>query len=79
MEKGSPVVVSSARKHGVVDEDILHAYRNATHAWELDDGLMMLVGPDRSARLLEVGFVRGGDGTHVIVHAMTVRSKFVEG
>lgn len=43
-----PVIAPSARRHGVDDEDMLHAYRNATAAWVLDEGLVMLVGPDRS-------------------------------
>jgi hypothetical protein len=72
-----PVIASSARRHGVDDEDMLHAYRNATDAWALDEGLVMLVGPDRSGALLEIGTVRSGDGTAVIVHAMKARPKFL--
>ncbi len=53
-----------------------HAYRNATGAWDLDEGLVMLVGPDRSGAMLEIGVVRAGDGTPVIVHAMKARPKF---
>lgn len=37
----------------------------------------MLVGPDRSAGLLEIGMARANDGTPVIVHAMRARPKFV--
>jgi len=37
----------------------------------------MLIGPDRSGALLEIGMVRGDDGTAVIVHAMKARRKFV--
>ena len=44
-----PVVVASARKHGVPDEDMLHAYRNPIRVFELDD-LVMLVGADESDR-----------------------------
>ena len=40
-----PVIVASARRHGVADEDMLHAYRNPIRVFELDD-LMMLIGPD---------------------------------
>ncbi len=72
-----PVIASSARRHGVDDEDMLHAYRNATDAWALDESLVMLVGPDRSGALLEIGMVRSDDGTAVIVHAMKARPKFV--
>ncbi len=47
-----PVIAPSAWKHGVQDDDMLHAYRNATDAWHLDDGRVMLVGPHRSGGLL---------------------------
>ena len=72
-----PVIASSARRHGVDEEDMLHAYRNAIDAWALDEGLVMLVGSDRSGALLEIGVVRSDDGTAVIVHAMKARRKFV--
>ena len=72
-----PLMVSSARRHGVDDEDMLHPYRNAIDAWVLDEGLVMLVGPDRSGALVEVGVVRSDDGTPVIVHAMKARPKFM--
>lgn len=72
-----PVIAPSARKHDIQDDDILHAYRNATDAWHLNDGLVMLVGPDRSGGLLEIGVVRAEDGSSVIVHAMKARPKFL--
>ena len=71
-----PVILASARKHGVTDEDMLHAYRNPTRIFELDD-LTMLIGPDRSASLLEVG-VATADGIDFIVHAMAARPRFLE-
>jgi hypothetical protein len=49
-----PVILHSARKHGIHDDDILHAYRNPIRIFELDD-LVMLIGPDLSTRLLESG------------------------
>jgi hypothetical protein len=54
----------------------LHAYRNPIRRFELDDGLTMLVGPDRAARLLEVGVVTG-DPDPVVVHAMECRNRFL--
>jgi len=73
-----PVIAPSARRHGVEDEDMLHAYRNAIDAWLLDEGLVVLVGPNRSgSSLLEVGVVRADDATPVIVHAMKARPKFL--
>jgi len=49
-----PFIAESARRHGIADEDILHAYRNAVSSEDVDDGLTMLIGPARDARLLEV-------------------------
>ncbi len=73
-----PVIAPSARKHGIADVDILHAYRNPIRRFELDDGLTLLVGPDHAARLLEVGVV-AGDPDPVIVHAMGCRERFLGG
>lgn len=70
-----PVILASARKHGVVDEDILHAYQHPIRVFRLDD-LTMLIGPDRAARLLEVG-LSSGEGVEFIVHAMPARPKFI--
>jgi hypothetical protein len=38
-----PVIVASARKHGIADNDMFHAYRNPIQVFELDD-LTMLIG-----------------------------------
>ena len=71
-----PVVLESARKHGVSDDSMFHSYRNPIRVFELDD-LTMLIGPDQSGRLLEIGVVEA-EGTQFIVHAMPARPKFVE-
>jgi hypothetical protein len=70
-----PVILASARKHGVLDDDIIHAYQHPIRVLQLDD-LTMLIGPDLSARLLEVG-VSANDGIDFIVHAMPARPKFI--
>ena len=71
-----PVIVASARRHGITDDDMLHAYRHPVLAYEFDD-LTMLVGPDLAARLLEIG-VATAEGIEFIIHAMPARSKFLE-
>lgn len=71
-----PVILGSARKHGISDDDMLHAYRNPIRVFDLDD-LIMLIGPDKSARLVEIGVARS-EGIDFIVHAMTARRKFLE-
>ncbi|GMA38355.1 hypothetical protein [Mobilicoccus caccae] len=71
-----PVVAPSALKHGVAERDILHAYRNPVRVWDLGDNFTMIVGPDRTAIFVEVGYVEG-EQAHVIVHAMRAREKFL--
>lgn len=71
-------IADSARRHDLVDDDILHAVRNAVAAEDLDDGLTMFIGPARNATLLEVGVVDSEDGP-VIVHAMAARAKYLRG
>ena len=71
-----PVILASARRHGVRDDNMLHAYRNPIRLFEADD-LTMLIGPDESATLLEIG-VAHAEGIDFIVHAMAARPKFLE-
>ena len=49
----NPVILASAREHGIHDDDILHAYGNPTRVFDLDD-LPMLIGAARDGALLEV-------------------------
>jgi hypothetical protein len=74
MEK-DPVIAASARKHGITDNDMLHAYRNPIRVFELDD-LVMLIGGDESGRMLELG-VAAAEGIEFIVNAMSARDKFL--
>lgn len=71
-----PVILHSARKHGINDEDMRHAYRHPIRVFDLDD-LTMLIGPDTTARMLEIG-VAEAEGIEFIVHAMPARPKFLE-
>lgn len=71
-----PIVADSARKHGVADDDMLHAYDHPIRVFDLDDGFTLIIGPARDARLLEIGVVDGNIAP-VIVHAMPARDKFL--
>lgn len=72
-------IETSARKHGVPDEDMIHAIRHHWRAFETDDpDVTMFVGPSRTAEPLEVGVVSDEDGIGVI-HAMPARRKFLKG
>jgi len=72
-------IETSARKHGVSDDDMLHALRHHWRAFETDDdAVTMFIGPSISAEPLEVAVVTDDDGTAVI-HAMQARPKFLKG
>jgi hypothetical protein len=71
-----PVVLASARKHGISDDDMLHAYRHPIRVFELDD-LTMVIGGDHAGRPIEVGVVRSDEGVEFVVHAMAARPKFL--
>lgn len=71
-----PLIAPSALKHGLDEDEILHAYRHPTRVWDLGDGFTMIVGPNRAAIFLEVGYVEG-EQVHVVVHAMVAREKFL--
>lgn len=59
-------IAESARRHGVADEDILHAVDHPIAGARQGDDRVLFVGPDRAARLIEV-VVLGGD---TVIHAM---------
>ncbi len=71
-----PIIAESARKHGVSDEDMLHAYANPFRVFELDEGFTMVIGANHAAIIFEVGVVDGAEAP-VIVHAMRAREKFL--
>ena len=68
-------VTTSARKHGIDDADIQHAWTNAIRLVEYDyDGedRLLVIGPDRHGRMLELVAVPVGEPTRVI-HADRLR------
>lgn len=75
-------VLATARKHGMADDDILHALRNAIFDYpnQGDHELTMAVGPARNGvTMVEVGYLSSEDGFLVVVHAMRARRKYLEG
>ena len=70
-----PVILASARKHGVADDDMLHAYRNPIRVFDFDE-LTMLIGADATGRLLEIGTATA-EGIEFILHATPAREKFL--
>ncbi len=64
----------SARKHGVLDEDITHAYDHALAWLEIgqDPNRYLVAGPNRAGNLLEL-VVLGTPTVDLVIHAMTLR------
>ena len=68
----------SARRHGVADEDILHAVDHALaieDAGEEPDRWLVLV-PDRAANLLEVVVMNTREDDQFVIHAMPMRPAY---
>jgi uncharacterized DUF497 family protein len=73
-------IVQSARKHGVDDTDIVHAYENAIRIVEYEyngEDRVLVIGADRTGRLLELVAVPVGEPNRII-HADALRPKFYE-
>jgi hypothetical protein len=67
---------SSARKHGVADEDIEHAMDNAMSIDDQEDETRLYLGPARNAEVLEVVTIIRDDGSELVIHAMKMRPKY---
>lgn len=72
----APLIATSARKHGIQDNDMIHAFNHPILVDDLDDGLMMFVGADTAGNLLEVGVIDSSDGP-IVIHAMPARPKYL--
>lgn len=58
---GVPLIATSARRHDIRDNDMLHAFNHPIFVDDLDDGFVMFVGADGP----------------IIVHAMPARPKYL--
>lgn len=76
MDANPPIFLQSAARHGVLEDEALHAWAFAVDAFRLREGMVMYIGPDRAGNLLEVGVVEWHDQL-AIVHAMPARDKFL--
>lgn len=65
-----------AGKHGIAEQDIEHAIRNAVRWITMDNDLTMLIGPARDGAVLEVGVLDLDGDDAVVIHAMALRPKF---
>jgi hypothetical protein len=71
-------VHESARRHGVADEDMLHAITNSVAVEDIgeDPDRWLVVGPDRSGNLLEVVVLIPSEGDEIVIHAMPLRAVY---
>ena len=72
-------VARSARRHGIPDADILHAWRNVLRVTEQDydgEARVIAAGPARNGDLLEMVLVATDEPVRVI-HADYARRSFV--
>ena len=65
-----------ARKHGVSEEDVRHAVRNAMRRIDLGEDLTMLIGPAADGSLLEIGVLDLEGEDPVVIHAMELSREF---
>ena len=66
-----PIILGSAHRYSVSEEDMLHALRFAIHHVRQDDDMVMFIGPDASGNeLVEVGVVIWWGGELAIAHAL---------
>lgn len=71
-------IAASARKHGIANTDILHAWENAIRYVEYEyhgEDRLLVIGPSASGALLELVAVPVIEPTRII-HAGNLRPKF---
>ncbi len=69
-------IADSARKHGILDQDMQHAISHPLRVVP-GDGRDLAIGADRSGRLLEVVILDDDpEQEPIVIHAMTLRAKF---
>ncbi|OJU40498.1 MAG: toxin [Microbacterium sp. 69-10] len=74
-------VNDSARKHGISDEDAVHAATWASWIEDLDENSparQLRLGFDTRGRLLEVVVLVFDSGNELVIHAMKARPQMLE-
>ncbi|MBA2281175.1 MAG: hypothetical protein M3527_00055 [Actinomycetota bacterium] len=71
------LIADSARKHGIADDDIHHAVRNAIREVALE-ARALIIGPSTAGELLEIVVLdaEDDDDEPIAIHAMPLRPKF---
>jgi hypothetical protein len=68
----------SARRHGVLDEDITYAFAHQAVSVFLGDepDRWLVIGPSRAANFLELVVLITAEGDELVIHAMRMRPKY---
>jgi hypothetical protein len=79
---GRVEIHTSARRHGVDDDDIRHATDHALVVADVDPDLdppkLLIIGPDRAGNLLEVIMLSLAADQILAIHAMPLRRRYYE-
>ncbi len=72
----------SARKHGISDDDIVHAVDHLLVEFGIGDDdpprRWLVLGPNRAGLMLELIVLVFDDGDEMVIHAMPMRPKYEE-
>ena len=68
----------SARRHGIADDDMLHAIDHSLVVDDLgeDPDRWLVIGPDQAANLLELVVLITAEGDELIINAMPLRAVY---
>lgn len=68
----------SAYKHGVSEDDIVHALDHSVREIDLDEGRWLVLGPDRTANILElIVLIDDEEDEASVIHAMPITDQHV--
>lgn len=69
---------AAARRHGVGNDDILHAVEHSILVEDLGDDpdRWLIIGPDQAANLLELVVLITVEHEELIIHAMPLRAAY---
>jgi len=67
-EPEEPIILESAHRHAVTEDNMLHALRLAVHHVSQADDMVLFIGPDAAGTLNEVVIWWGGE--LAIAHAL---------
>lgn len=73
----APIVLESALKHGLEEEDALDAWRTRAPGGLTQDGVTMWIGSSRTGELLELLIGSWWGGLVVVYHAMLARRRYL--